>query len=227
MASPQVVDPVAQMWSPSRSRTTSARPGDQLHRRRAVRCPGAHPNVHRIGPGVRGDRGIRRPEDRFAEDVGGGRLADAGESVGQDGDLDPESAIAEPRQGPVEPHRPHLARRSGQGDDGATVGPGDPPTGRRAVVVGDGERRRDEPGLLEVHLGERQSAALPQGPQPGLETGIDGRNLTTGRRDRLAGQIVGRGAEAAGRHHEIGPLEGRPERSAHGRQVVGQCRQAS
>ena len=47
----------------------------------------------------------------------------------------------------------HLARRSGQGDDDAAVGPVDPPAGRRTVRVMQGSGAVDEPRLLAIRIG--------------------------------------------------------------------------
>ena len=51
---------------------------------------------------------------------------------------------------------------------------------------------------------------------------IDRHGLAAGGGDRLAGEVVRRRPEAAGRDHEIGPGEGRAERFGHHRQIVRQ-----
>ena len=111
------------------------------------------------------------------------------------------------------PHRSHLARRAGQRTTTRSSGSADPPAGRRAVRVREGAGRRDEPGLLEVDLGEGEAAALPQPAQPALELGVDGRGLadTARRSTRGSGR---RGSGRGRRSRRPGRLRSRPARKA-------------
>ncbi len=88
--------------------------------------------------------------------------------------------------------------------------------------LGSAVGRRDQPGLLEVELGERHPAPGPQLAQPGLEVRVDLRRLAARRGDRLAGQVVRRRAQPAGRDDEVGPAEAGRERVGHLVEVVGQ-----
>ncbi len=118
------------------------------------------------------------------------------------------------------PDRSHLARRPRQRHHDSAVRPLDPPGRRRSVVVRQGCRRRDEPGLLEVHLGEWHSSARPEAPQPDLEGRVDRRLLAGHRGDRFPGQVVRRRPETARRDDEVGPLEDPGEGRRHDAQVV-------
>jgi hypothetical protein len=68
--------------------------------------------------------------------------------------------------------------------------------------------------------GKGHLAPSPEVAQPGFEVRVDGDGLATGGGDRLAGQVVRRRSEAAGRHDEIGAGETRREGVGHRGQVV-------
>ena len=114
-------------------------------------------------PGVgRHDR-IGRPQDLLAEQVGDLRLADPGQAQ--------RPARHRPRPTPRAASRGsassgHIGRISRGGPGSATISPPSGRSthqpGRRPVRVRQGRRRRDEPGLLEVHLRERHPAPRPR-----------------------------------------------------------------
>ena len=60
---------------------------------------------------------------------------------------------------------------------------------------------------LRLSSGKGSVAARPQRPQPGLQVGVHGRGLAHDRGDGLPGQVVRGRPQAAGRDHEVGPLE--------------------
>ena len=165
-------------------------------------------DVHGVGARIGRDLGVVPPQQRFAEDVGDLRLADAHEAVRADGDVGAEPARPEPWQGLVMPHRPHLARGTGQGHDDPAVRPRHEPAGRGAVRVGQGARRGDQPGLFEVELGEGHVATRPELAQPRLEGAVDDRGLADDGGDRFTGEVVGRGTQAAGRDDEVRAAQG-------------------
>ena len=68
--------------------------------------------------------------------------------------------------------------------------------------VGDGLRGGDEHRLLDVGLGEGEAASGEEVPQPLLGVRIDVHLLAQGEGDRLAGEVVLGGAEAAGDEDE-------------------------
>ena len=70
-------------------------------------------------------------------------------------------------------------------------------------------------------------APVPQAAEPGLEGRIDGRRLGPDRRDRLAGEVVGRRTEATGRHDEVDPAERDPEGVLDRCPAIGHGRQAA
>ena len=84
----------------------------------------------------------------------------------------------------------------------------DPPAGGGAARVGDGHGGGDEPGLLDVALGEADAARCEEGPQGALHVGVDERLLAQGGGDRLAREVVLGGAEAAGHDDDVGAAEG-------------------
>ena len=193
----QVSSSWPQTWSPTAARTAAAASSTSAAAERPALGHGRDPDVHGVGPGVRGDERVRGAEQPLAQQRRHGRLADPCQSVGPGDALLAQAAFVKPRQDPALPHRPHLARRSGQGHDDAAVGPVHPPAGRGASVVGDRRRRGDEPGLLEVRLGEgdaradrRDGAATPPAPGP---------PRAARRRRRRSPRASGRRAWARGR----------------------------
>ena len=183
---------------------------------------GRDPDIDGLDARVGRDDRVGRPQERVAEQIGDLRLADPRQPVGPRGDLGTETVVLESWHDVVGPHRAHLARRTRQRDDDATVRPVDEPARRRPVRVGERRGRRDQPRLLEVELGERHPASGPQVAQPGLEAGVDLRRLTTRRGDRLAGQVVGGRAQSAGRDDEVGTGQAGRERVGHLVEVVGE-----
>ncbi len=163
-------------------RARRRRPGRPARPRRGARrgpgrdARGSRPadrreaDVDGIVPRVGGDLGVRRPEERLAEEVGDERLADprqaqrADRPVASRGRAPGAAGSASSRHiGRISrggPGRVTMTRPSGR----STHQPGAVPFG-----LASGAGRRDEPGLLEVHLRERQPAAVPQAAQPGLE----------------------------------------------------------
>ena len=127
----------------------------RAHRPSARLVDGRDPDVEPVGPGVGRDDRVRGAEHRLAQALGDVRLADAVGPQRPDDAPVAEAPLEESRQDPVAPHRAQLARRAREEDDDPPVGPIHPPAGRRAVRVRDRGRRRDEPGLLEVDLGQR------------------------------------------------------------------------
>ena len=213
--------------SPRRSRracssTTAGRRFDERLGRHRLDRDGRDPDVDRLDPGVRGDDRIGRPEHRLAEQLGDLRLADPGQPVRPGRDRRSQAERLEAGHGLVGPHRAHLARRTGQRDDDAPVGPADEPARRGAVRVGQRDGRPDQPGLLEVELGEGHVAPPPQLAQPRLEVRIGFRRLVAHGGDRLAGQVVRGRTEAAGRDDQVRPLERRGEGIGDRDEVVGQ-----
>ena len=83
----------------------------------------------------------------------------------------------------------------------------DPPAGRGAARVGDGRRGGDEHRLLDVALGEGDAAGGEEGAELPLGVGVDEHLLAEHLRDRLAGEVVLGGAEAAGHDDDVGALE--------------------
>ena len=185
---------------------------DQVLGRAGVVGPRGDADVDRLRPGVRRDDRVRGPQHGVPEQVGDLRFADPCQPVGPGRDRPAEPEFPQPRQRLVRPHRAHLARRPGQRDDDPAVGSGDEPARGGAIGIGQRTRRREEPGLLEVELGECDPAARPELAQPGLELGVHDRRLAAGRGDRLAGQVVRCRPEPARRDHEIDPVEGSRER---------------
>ena len=151
MAPAQVVDPSAQMWSPSRSSTIAATSATRVAAVGRVVADRGHPDVDRLDPGVGRDLRVPAAEQRLAEDLRDLRFPDAGQPERPARDVGPEAELAQGGHGVVVPHRSHLARRAGQGhDDPAVARSRDEPAGRRAVRIGQGRGRRDAPGLLDV-----------------------------------------------------------------------------
>ena len=187
---------------------------------------GGDPDVHGLLARVGGDDRVGGPEQRLAEPLRDQRLADAGQAQRPDHALQAHAPRGEPRLDLVRPHRPHLARRPGQRDDHAAIGPVDPPAGRGAVGVGEHRTRRQHPRLLEVGLGERLAATRPQAPQPLERRLIHDRLLATGLRDRLARQVVRRRTEAARRDDEVGTAECGAQRVHDRGEVVREVRDA-
>ena len=136
------------------------------------------------------------------------------------GDVAARPDIPQPGQYVLRPDRSHFARWSGQGHDDPAVRTVHPPGRRGAIVVRESHRRRDQPGLLEVHFRERHSPARPEAPQPDLESRVDHRLLSGQRGDRLPGQVVGCRSETAGRDDEVDALERVGECRRHDGQVV-------
>ena len=73
--------------------------------------------------------------------------------------------------------------------------------------LGSGGRSVHQPGLLQVRLDEGQAAALEQAAQPGLQLGVHPWPSPGGLRDRLAGQVVRRWPQAAGRDDDVRPFQ--------------------
>ena len=126
IASDQVVSPVAQMWSPSRSRTIGRGGLDERPRRsRPVRRPDApNPHVDGLDPGVGRDLGVRPRAGaprRGSRPPATRRCPSAGTSAPRRRSR-ARGRVPEAGQRLVVPHRAHLARRTGQGDDDPAVG---------------------------------------------------------------------------------------------------------
>ena len=177
-------------------------------------------HVEPVGARVRRDDRVRGPQHRLAQELRDVRFADPVGPQRPDHAAVAQAALVEARHDPVAPHRAQLARRAWQQDGHAPVRPVDPPAGRRAVGIRDRRRRRDQPGLLEVDLRERDAAPLEEPAQPGLLHRVDRRDLADRGRERLAGEVVGRRAEAAGGDDEVDALERLRERRGDERQVV-------
>ena len=186
------------------STATSRRPRSPSPARRR------DPDVDGVGPGVRRDDRVRspgaaprragpRPATRRSPPAGSVRLAVVRAGAARRG------AAAGPTR---LPHRAHLARRPGQRDDDPAVGPVDPPAGRRPVRVRQRRRRRDEPGLLEVHRRERHPAPRPELAQPAPRG--PGRPPAPRRRPPRSPRGSGRPASGRGRRSR---RRGRPGRA--------------
>ena len=122
----------ARSWSP---------PARRLPRRRT----GGDPDVDRLGTGVGRDDRVRRPQQRLAEQIRDGRLADPGQAQRAARDVRARAAVAEPRQDLRLPDRAHLARRAGQRDD-------DPPSGRST----------HQPGAVPFAFGSASADGMSQ-----------------------------------------------------------------
>ena len=133
----------------------------------------------------------------------------------------PSPRCAQPWEDPVCPHGAHLAGRTREGDDDPSVGSLHPPAGRGAVLVGDRQSRGDDPGLLQVHLRERDAAAGPQAAEPRLQVAVDETGLAAQLSDRLAREIVGRGPETTGGDDEVGTIQTRRHGVADDLAIVG------
>ena len=104
----------------------------------------------------------------------------------------PEAGRLEARQRMIGPHRPHLAWRTGQGDDDPAGPMAHEPPRCGPVRVRQRLRRRDEPGLLEVQLRERACrgasrarAARPRAP--GRPSGVSPQTAAMASRVRSSG----------------------------------------
>ena len=175
IASLQVISSSAQTWSREKVSDAVQRRRDELAPAPSPRA--RDPDVDGLGPGVRRDDRVRRPEQRFAR--AGRRPADSPIPASRSVRLAivrAGAAVAESRQHLRLPDRAHLARRAGQGDDDPAVRSVDQPGGRGPVAVRQRLGRRDEPGLLEVHL---RDMAMPRRDQSSRSqasrSGIDGR----------------------------------------------------
>ena len=192
-----------------------ARGGGSLGHRRDA-------DVEPVRARIRCDDRIAPAKHLLAKQLGDVGFADAVGSERADLAPVPEAASAQPRENPVAPHRPHLAGRAGQEDDDAPVGTIDPPAGRGAVGVRDRDCRRDEPGLLEVDLRERDAAPVEQSPEPSLEPRVDDRGLADRGGDGLPGQVIGCRPEAAGRDDQVDRGEALAKRPGDQAEIVRQ-----
>ena len=205
--------------SPRRSRrawpsTTAAAGFDQRRRPTSPSADGRDPDVDRLGPGVGRDDRVGRPQHRLAEQLGDLRLADPGQPVGPRGDRRARGrAPASRGHDLVGPHRAHLARRTGQGDDHPAVGPRRRTSRARSR---SGWRATSADGISQACLRLSSGNGIPRRAHSSRShasrSGSTAGRLAADRGDRLAGQVVGGRAEAAGRDDEVGPVEGRPRR---------------
>ena len=170
---------------------------------------------------------MHSPQQVLAKELSDLGLPDARESERPAGHICAKATGLKPGVGMVMPHRPHLARWSGQGDDHATVRARDEPSGRRPVRVGQRNGGRDQPRLLAVGLRERHRPAGPHVAQPRLLLGVHDRCLAAHPGDRLARQVVRRGSQATGGHDEIGPAQAGGERFGHHIESIGDGRHAA
>ena len=187
-------------------------------------CHRRDPDVDRVRARIRGHGRILGPEQPFSQPRGHDRLADPGQAIGPGDPLLAQSTLVEAGEHPISPHRADLGRRTRQRNHHAAVGPIHPPPRSGAAFVGDRRRRRNQPRLLEIRLGEREASSLEEGAQPARQLGIHGRALLENLGDRLTGKVVRRGAQAAGRHDQIGGGQGLADGGRDRGQSVGKCR---
>ncbi len=214
--------PLAQTWSPSGART-SPRPRRAAPRPSgpAGRRPTAEHRHRRRGHRSR-SRGCVRRRRRLAEQVGDLRLADPGQAQGA-----AEQAAAEaPPASSGRACSNHIGRisRGGPGSR-TTTRPSGRPTHQPGAVpfgLGSGRALGISQACLRLISGKGRSAPGPQAAQPGLQARVHGRLLAHDEGDRLAGQVIRRRAEAAGRDDQVCPPEGCPERAGDGPEAIGQ-----
>ena len=171
-----------------RRRRSGRRPPRPGHRsRRSGWSPAASPR-----------RGARRPAIRRSR------------SAGRSGRDRRHPARAARRRGSTSSR--HIGRISRGGPGSATMtrpsGAVDPPAGCRAVRVGAARRPTGcSQACLRLISGKGIPRRVPQLAQPASRA--PGRRPASrrSRRDRLAGEVVRRRAQAAGRDDEVGPLE--------------------
>ena len=165
IASAQVVSPSAQTWSPSdapaRDPSSPRRAPRRVGRLPRSRVARRDPDVDGIRPGVGRDDRVRARRSVLAEEVRDLRFADPGQPQ-------------RPARRPARRRAPRAGAGRGRTTSGASRGagraarrstrrPAGRPTSPGAVPFGFGQRRRrrDQPGLLQVHLGERHARAGP------------------------------------------------------------------
>ena len=120
--------------------------------RRAPRRTRRDPDVDGLGAGVRRDDRVRRPEELLAEQVRDRRLADPRQPERPRRDVGAGAARPQPRQDVALP-RSGASRAAARAGRRSPARPAARPTSAGAVpfAFGSAVRRRNQPGLLEVH----------------------------------------------------------------------------
>ena len=168
--------------------------------------------------GVDADRWVLRLE-QLAERLVEVALADADRLEGARDDHFAGAELHQARRDLRLPHPLQLRGRAGHGDDDAAVLL-HPPAGGGAARVGDRAGGGDEHRLLDVALREAEAAGGEEGAQPLLHLFVHVHLLVQAEGDRLAGEVVLGGAEAAGDEDEVGALVGAAYRLRQALEVV-------